>query len=342
MTQRRVLITGAGGFVGRSLALGFADLGWLVIGLDRVFDTGWESQDIGQVAAASESQYIRQVAAELAEGVPQEVPEVDLVVHAAWVTTDAEALGITSAASIALNLRPLLAVLEYTARTRPPAFVFLSSSGVFAPGDATEGLTDADRPTGTSPYAAAKRAGELLVLAALEQGTAELGHLSAELPQGTAGLPQSMPVLPQGTAVHIVRLGYLFGPDELARPSRLGVSLVARWVAAARDGNPLEARSDDPRRDWTFTTDLAAALEKVVAGPSAGHPVHLGSPHVCTDMAFATLIASQVPGAEPVTVPASGPVKPPMVPSDIPALRGFDWTDPATGLRVLLSSEVAA
>ena len=107
MTPRRVLITGAGGFVGRSLALGFADLGWRVIGLDRAFDAGSANQDI------------RQVAAELAEGVPQEVPEVDLVVHAAWVTTDAETLGMTPAGSVALNLRPLLAVLEYTARTRP-------------------------------------------------------------------------------------------------------------------------------------------------------------------------------------------------------------------------------
>jgi|AP95_1055475.scaffolds.fasta_scaffold25376_3 nucleoside-diphosphate-sugar epimerase len=316
MTQRRVLVTGAGGFVGRSLALGFADLGWQVIGLDRAFDGGWEHQDIRQADAASKSQDIRQVAAELAEGVPQEVPGVDLVVHAAWVTTDAETLGITPAASVTLNLRPLRAVLEYTVRTRPPAFVFLSSSGVFAPGDATDGLTDADHPTGTSPYATAKRAGELLA-----QGTAES---------------------PQATAVHVVRLGYLFGPDELARPSRLAVSLVARWLAAARDGRPLEVRSDDPRRDWTFTSDLAAALERVVAGPPAGHPVHLGSPHVCTDSAFANLIASQVPGAEPVTVPATGPVKPPMIPSDIPALRGFSWTDPAAGLQVLLSGEVAA
>ena len=309
MTPRRVLITGAGGFVGRSLALGFADLGWRVIGLDRAFDAGSANQDI------------RQVAAELAEGVPQEVPEVDLVVHAAWVTTDAETLGMTPAGSIALNLRPLLAVLEYTARTRPAAFVFLSSSGVFAAGDATEGLTDADQPTGTSAYAAAKRAGELLVPAALEQGTTELD---------------------QGTAVHVVRLGYLFGLNELARPSRLRVSLVARWLAAARDGQPLQVRSDDPVRDWTFTSDLAAALERVVAGPSAGHPVHLGSPHVCTDSAFANLIASLVPGVEPVSVPAAGQVKPPMVSSDIPALRGFVWTDPAAGLRVLLRREVAA
>jgi hypothetical protein len=30
-----------------------------------------------------------------------------------------------------------------------------------------------------------------------------------------------------------------------------------------------------------------------------------------------------------------------MVPSDIPALRGFGWTDPAAGLQALLAEEVA-
>jgi nucleoside-diphosphate-sugar epimerase len=301
MKQRRVLITGAAGFVGRTLALGLADLGWRVIGLDRVF------------AAEREDHGIRWVPADLTQGVSPDVPEVDLVVHAAWVTTDAATLGITPADHVALNLRPLLTILEYAARTSPDAFVFLSSSGVFAPDDATEGLSDTHHPTGGSPYAAAKRAGEVLVPTALDQGI----------------------------AVHVVRLGYLFGPGEVARPSRSRVSLVAGWLGAARDGQPLAVRSDDPPRDWTFTSDLAPALARVVDGPSAGRPVHLGSPHVCRDRALATLIASQVPGTKTVTVPATGRVKPPMVPSDIPSLRGFGWTDPHAGLRALLAEEVA-
>jgi nucleoside-diphosphate-sugar epimerase len=302
MKPRRVLVTGAGGFVGNALALGFARLDWEVIGLDRSFDAAWEDDGI------------RQVTAELADGVPSDVPGVDLVVHAAWTTTDAETLGVTAAAYVALNVRPLLAVLEYSARTRPAAFVFLSSSGVFGLSDGDEGLTDAHQPTGASPYAVAKRAGELLVPVALEKDTAG----------------------------HVMRLGYLFGPGEVARPSRLGVSQVAGWVNSAREGHPLAVRADDPRRDWTFIADLAAALERTVDGPAAARPVHLGSPHVLSDSAFATLIASQLSGPNPVRASATGQVKPPMVPSDIPALRDFAWTSPDDGLRVLLAREVRA
>jgi nucleoside-diphosphate-sugar epimerase len=302
MTQRRVLVTGAGGFVGRALASGFADRGWDVIALDRAFDVGWTHHGV------------RPVTADLGEGVPRGIPEVDLVVHAAWVTTDPTTLRITAAEYAAWNVHPLLAVLEHAGRTCPSAFVFVSSSGVFAPTDGAEGLTDADHATGTSPYASAKRTGESLVSSALD------------------------PTI----AAHVVRLGYLFGPGEAVRASRTRLSLVAGWIAAAREGRPLEVRADDPVRDWTFTADLAPALERLVAGSPAGRPVHLGSPCIYRDRTLAALIADRFPGAEVVTVPAGEPVKPPMVPSDIPALRDFVWTDAASGLRTLLAAEVAA
>ena len=105
---------------------------------------------------------------DLEGGIPDTVAAADLVVHAAWVTTDPTALGVSTQDYINLNLRPLRAALAYAARVRPSAFVFPSSSGVFAPGDGSEGLRDSDRPTGSSPYAVAKRAGETLVPTALE------------------------------------------------------------------------------------------------------------------------------------------------------------------------------
>ena len=299
MSPGRVLVTGAAGFVGRAIAVGFEALGWEVTGIDRAFDDGGVDR-------------VQCIAADLAGGVPSDVPEVDLVVHAAWVTTDPVTLGVTRAEYLALNLRPLLSVLEHTTRTGVAAFVFLSSSGVFAPGDAVGGLTDADRPSGTSPYAAAKRAAEVLV-------------------SGASG---------ERTAVHVVRLGYLYGPGEVARPSRRGVSLIAGWVAEGRAGVAPTVREDDPAREWTFTVDLAGALERLVDHPPTGGPLHLGSPHVHHDGEVARLIASRLPCGEPATVPAGAPVKPPMVPSDVPTLRDYVWTDLRNGLDLLLEAEV--
>jgi nucleoside-diphosphate-sugar epimerase len=302
MSGRRVLITGAGGFVGRALVAGFAELGWGVIGVDRAFNE------------VSADPRVRCVVADVATGVPEEVPAVELVVHAAWVTTDPDSLGITRSAYVALNIRPLLAVLEHAARSRPAAFVFLSSSGVFAAEDGNAGLTDTDRPTGSHPYAAAKRAAELLVPAALDSET----------------------------AAHIVRLGYLFGPDEQVRPSRERLSPIAGWLGAARAGEPLDVRSDDPVREWTFAPDLAAALERVVEATPSDHPIHLGSPRTHRDSEIAALIAGMVSGADVRCVPAEGRVKPPMIPSEIPALHDFAWTEVPTGLSAIVAEEVPA
>ena len=69
MAPETVLITGAGGFVGRALAEGFAALGWRVTAVDRAFDeaTG------GRLAGCD------LVTAELGEIVPSDLPAVALV-----------------------------------------------------------------------------------------------------------------------------------------------------------------------------------------------------------------------------------------------------------------------
>ena len=299
----RVVISGAGGFVGSALAEGFAALGWRVTALDMAFDDDTRARLAGHDIVISD----------LAQGVPAGLPPAQLVVHAAALTTDHADLGWTRAAHLAANTRPLLAMMEYAARTDVDAFVFLSSSGVFAVGDGNGALTDAHTPTGRTPYAAAKRAGELLVLA------------------GFDGRP----------APHVVRLGYVYGPHETTRATRTRVSIVAQWLAAARAGQPLAVRADDPRRDWTFAPDLAPALARLAIGASAGRPVHLGSPHVVSDHALAALVRSHFPAATLATESVASPMKPPMAPSDIPALRGFAWTDPPTAVA-RLAAEVAA
>jgi nucleoside-diphosphate-sugar epimerase len=304
MTPSRVCITGAGGFVGSALAEGFAALGWHVTGIDRAFDD----------AARARLGAVDLVVADLAQEIPPTVPNAQLFVHAAAVTADHEMLGWTPATHLSANMRPLLTVLEHAARRRPDAFVFLSSSGVFGPLDGSARLRDTDVPTAGSPYAAAKRAGELLVPAALD------------------GV----------SAAHVVRLGYVYGPHEAARSSRSRVSLVARWLEQARTGGPLLVHADDPAREWTFTEDLAPALARLVSGPVAGRVVHLCAPHVVGDHEMAALVAGHFPGIVLQQAPPTAATKPPLRPSALPCLADFPWTSPRNGIARLVATEVAA
>ncbi|MFN4128692.1 MAG: NAD-dependent epimerase/dehydratase family protein [Paracoccaceae bacterium] len=299
----RVLITGAGGFVGSSLSAGFATLGWQVTAVDLGFDP----------ATVARLKGCDLVTLDLDDGTVPDLPRADVVIHAAALTTEPEALGITQAEHLARNMRPLLCVLQMAAAHTPGAFVFLSSSGVFNGIEGCPDLTDACQPTGLAPYSAAKRASELLVVSAL----------AALCP------------------VHVLRLGYIYGPDEVARASRMRVSVVAGMIAAARAGQALPLRSDDPRRDWTFAADLAPAIAALVIHAAAGHPLHFGSGHILPDSAVAALVARHFGTLRLFRIPASG-AKPPMVASVLPALEGFRWTPPEEGIAMLCRQQVAA
>ena len=301
MTMRATL-TGAGGFAGGQIAAGLLAAGWRVAAVDLSFDA----------AARARLQGAELVEADIAEGFP-DLPRADLLIHAAALTTDAATLGITPAAHVRANTAPLLAALIHGAETGAGAFVFLSSTGVFAPEDGAPDLTDTCTPTARHPYAAAKRAGELLVPAAL------------------AGL----------CPAHVVRLGYLYGPGETARPTRANVSLVRRWCDAAERGEALTVPADDPRRDWTWAPDLAPALIRLAAAAPAMRPLHLTSGHILSDGDLARLVAQMAPGAVIRTGAALG-AKPPARPSAIPALEGFRWTAPEEGLAALLAERRAA
>ncbi|WP_306117623.1 MULTISPECIES: NAD(P)-dependent oxidoreductase [unclassified Roseitalea] len=305
MSAGRVLITGAAGFVGSALATGFLASRWQVAAVDRAFDASARTRLSGA----------DRIRADLGADPAPALPSADVIIHAAALTTDPAEAGITCADHLGANLAPLLAILRHAARSAPSAFVFLSSSGVFEPGDGDPDLTDACTPTARTPYAAAKRAGELLAPAAL------------------AGVCD----------VHVVRLGHLYGPHEMPRASRMGLSRVARYRADAAAGRPLIPAAGDPRREWTHVDDLAPALTRLLAGPPRAGAVHLCAPAVLRDSELAAIVAAAVPGTRIAPAPESGPpAKPPMIASRLAALDGLAWTAPRDGIAALCRQKVPA
>jgi nucleoside-diphosphate-sugar epimerase len=299
MTGDRVLITGAGGFVAGHLAAGFVAAGHRVTAVDRTFDAAARSRLTG--ADLLEADLTLSQA---------DLPQAEVMIHGAALTTGAATLGITDAEHVAANMLPLLTMLRHAGQRPPRAFVFFSSSGVFGDRDGSPDLTDADLPAAEGPYSAAKRAGEVLVPGAL-------GSVCA---------------------THILRLGYLYGPGEVARPTRARVSMLQDWIAAARRGEPLRVPASDPRRDWTWVPDLAPALVRLLGGPGDARPRHLCAPGPVRDSWLARAIADRVPGTRIEPAPTVL-VKAPMLPSRLPALDGFAWTGIERGLDLLCEQE---
>jgi len=302
MRDARFLISGAGGFVAGHIAAGLAALGHRVCALDLGFD------DAARRRLAGCDLLERDLARE-----PGDLPPADVIVHGAALTTGPDRLGITPADHLSANTLPLLAMLRHAGRSRPRAFVFLSSSGVFDRGDGSPDLADTDAATAQGPYAAAKRAGEQLVPGAL------------------GGFCETF----------CLRLGSLYGPGEVARPTRQRVSLMQGWCDAATAGGTIEIAADDPRRDWTFAPDLARAIDRLIAARGRVAPLHLCAPGAPRDSEVVALIRAHHPGAT-VTVGPAAPLKAPMRATPLPALDGMVWTPVADGIAALCRTGVTA
>jgi UDP-glucuronate 4-epimerase len=228
----RVLVTGAAGFVGSHLAEALAGRGDEVVGIDN-FDPFYErGLKEGNLRDAASPRFTFR---------EQDMLDVDRV--AALLTPETVLVHLAAKAGVRpsiadpvgyarVNVEGTAAVLEAARRAGVSRVVFGSSSSVY--GDTTPVPFREDAPAAdpVSPYAATKRAAELLVRAA--------AHL-------------------HGFRAAALRFFTVFGPRQ--RPD-LAIHAFARRMA---DGRPLVLYGDGTQaRDYTYCDDIVAGVVSAV------------------------------------------------------------------------------
>ena len=295
-----VVVTGAGGFVGSEVCVALLRAGREVVALDRAFDAEARAR-LG--AAAASGRGLRLVEGDLVAtlaGLRGVAPAA--VVHGAAITAPPEALGLSRAAHLRRNLDLHLAALDWARSSGAARFLFLSSMGVFAPGDGPlrDGrMTEATTPTADCAYCVAKRLGETLTQAASEAGFATLS----------------------------LRLGNVCGPHEAVRESRQVLCLLSRMRAEAEASGVITVATPGALRDWAWLPDLARGIAALAERFPDAPMLHAGTPPATTDLDLARGIAARRGdtlirlGPQPAALP-----RPPMGSTVASLFDAMPWT----------------
>lgn len=299
----RVVITGAAGFVGQHLVAALTDTGCNVIAIDRIVD----AVAARALAGANVIEAPLAAVSAAAIGVP-----ADALIHAAALTARPDEAGLDLPSHLAANVDAHLAALALAAALRVKRFVFISSAGVFSPG--ARPLDEDALPDAAQPYAAAKRMGEIATDALGETGIEAIS----------------------------VRLGNVYGPGEIARPSRPRLSLLQQMIAAAETDGRICVDAPDALRDWTFASDIGRCVAALLAAPSLpGRVVHVVAPQPATDRALAETIAGLRPGTALEFGTTEAAIRPPLA-SRFPEHRAANaWTPLEKGIALTLRANGA-
>jgi UDP-glucuronate 4-epimerase len=231
----RVLVTGAAGFIGSTLVDRLLSEGREVVGLDSFDDFYSEAEKLDNLEGALESDRFRLVRGDIrdAELVNRlfEQGRFQAVVHLAALAGVRPSLE-RPAAYADVNVNGTSILLAAATRFGSPRFVFASSSSVY--GERSDGPfreeDRVDRPV--SPYAATKKAGELV---------AHAFHSA------------------HGLEVTCVRFFTAFGPRQ--RPDLA----IRKFTERMRAGRSIPVYGDGSQlRDFTFVGDTVEGLVRAV------------------------------------------------------------------------------
>jgi len=267
VTATRVLLTGAAGFIGSHVAERLVARGDEVVGLDN-FDPFYpRAVKEANVAALCRGPRFRLVEGDVrdAAAVARLVTPETVVVHLAARAGVRPSLE-EPAAYASVNIEGTAVLLEAARRAGARRFVFGSSSSVY--GDTAPVPFSEDWPAllPISPYAATKRAGELLCATFVQL---------------------------YGLRVMALRFFTVYGPRQ--RPD-LAIHKFTRLIAA---GRPVPFYGDgSSERDYTYIDDIVggvlAAVDWTGAAESALEIVNLGESRTTRLDALVALIAREV------------------------------------------------
>jgi UDP-glucose 4-epimerase len=266
MSGRRVLITGAGGFVCRHIAEALLAGGWQVYALDRAFDADLRAAWMGKI--------------EIIERDVTDLPDMhaNALVHGAAITASPDEVNLTPEAYLRAQLDPALDALAWAAQVGVGRVLLLSSDAVFQ--HTAPGWLDEDAPTQPiGLYGIAKVTLENLART-----------LRGEYERDIAA----------------VRLGNIYGPGELPRPSRPRISRVGRMIHEALTERRIVVEAALPARSWTFAPDIGAAVRALLEAPKPNHDLYNVATHeTLSPRAIAEAIHKHLPDTEIVTVAGS-------------------------------------
>jgi UDP-glucuronate 4-epimerase len=222
----KALVTGAAGFIGSHLSERLLRDGWTVTGVDN-FDTFYDPRvKRGNIAGCRSNPNFRLVEADIRDKAALEKAieaDTDVIVHLA-----ARAGVRPSIAEPVLymdvNINGTVALLEVARQRQIGRFIFASSSSVYGNNEKVPFAEEDNVDFPISPYAATKKAGELIC------------HTYHHL---------------YGIAINCLRFFTVYGPRQ--RPD-LAIHKFARLIEA---GEPIPVFGDGTMmRDFTYIDDI--------------------------------------------------------------------------------------
>lgn len=250
MSERRVVVTGAGGFVGVNIVRGLAERGWRVTATARRTPDALIDAYLASVAPNVEWRLGDSTSERWLESVTRDVRPHGFV-HAAAITPTSSVERDATRSVIDTNLTATVGVLEIVRSLRVPRLVFASSTGVYVGSSTGAPRSEDEAVRGHNLYSVCKIASEALLRTYVRV---------------------------HGLSACSVRIGSVYGPMERPSGSRTGLSVVARLLPWALARGHLRVAGAAVRRDLIHASDVAGALDAILRVPRLEHDVlNLGS-----------------------------------------------------------------